>query len=151
MKLKKKLSTGLVLMGLFIAGTGFAQNGDQTSEAVSDEELKEFSNLQMGVQKINQEGQQVMVKGIQDNDLTVQRYQEISQAKNKGEEPEMTEQEATAFEKSDKIVQEQQKSMRTKMDELIEKSSMSKERYIEISRLVQQDQALQQRLREMQQ
>jgi len=154
MNVRKTLSYGFVIIALMFghAGMSQTQEGNQsTDNEFTDAELQEFMNLQSSMQKINQEGQQVMVKAIRDNNLTIQRYQEIAKAKKGGQEPEMTEEEATAFEASDKVIQKEQQNMRAKMDETIANSSMSKERYISISRTATKDKALQERLKGLQQ
>jgi hypothetical protein len=154
MNLKRTLSLGFVIIALMFSHAAIAQTteGNETAgNEFTDAELQEFMNLQNSMQKINQDGQQVMIKAIRDNNLTIQRYQEIAKAKKGGEEPEMTEEEATAFTACDKVVQEEQQNMRAKMDQAIANSSMSKQRYIQISRAASQDQSLQQRMKALQQ
>ncbi|MGM0649242.1 MAG: DUF4168 domain-containing protein [Bacteroidota bacterium] len=151
---KMKKLTSLVLVLLFTGSVGFAQGqgqgqGQQAGD-ISDKELKEFANLQQTIQKINQDGQKKMVKAIQDNDMTVQDYQEISKSMQQGQEPEMTPEEKKSYEAADKVVSEQQKEMQKKMDKKFEESDMERERYIEINRSVSQDPELQERLRGMQ-
>lgn len=145
--------TSLVLVLLFAGSMGFAQIEQQQQESgdISDNELKEFISLQQTIQEINQQGQQKMVKAIEDHNMTVQRYQEIAKARQQGEEPEMTPEESKGFKAADKVVTEEQQNMQTSMDESFDGSDMTKERYIEINRSVSQDAALQERMRNLQQ
>ncbi|MDA3820418.1 MAG: DUF4168 domain-containing protein [Candidatus Delongbacteria bacterium] len=145
-------TTSLLLAFVFAASFGFTQqNEDNATEPITDAELSEFVKLQQNIQKINQEGQQVMVKAIKDNNLTVQQYQEIAKAAKQGKTIEMTQEESRGYKAADAVVTEQQKKMQQSMNEDFENSDMTKKRYIEINGSVSKDASLQQRLRDLQQ
>ena len=152
MKLFKLLTISTFILCFSFAG--FAQfdkqNQNENNEKINDQELKEFASMQAKIQNINREGQQIMAKLIKENNMSVERYQEISRAKKGGSKPEMSSEEASNYEKASSAVQEQSAKMQKKMDEGFENSSLSKQRYIQINKQVSKDPDLQKKLKEMQ-
>lgn len=71
-----KKITSLFMM-LIISGIGaFAQ----TSEEVTDKELKQFASAFQQVQDVDQQAQQNMIKAVEVAGLEVPRFNEIQQA-----------------------------------------------------------------------
>lgn len=148
MQLKKVFN--LLLAGVLLVSTSIAQPTNQSTNQVSDSELKTFSGLAVKLNGINQNAQNKMMKAIEDNGMSLQRYQEIVKAKKKGEEIEMKEKEETAITNIQNAIRTTQGEMQKEINTLFEGSDMEKNRYIEINQSLSKDKELQERYRSLQ-
>lgn len=135
-----------------VQAQGFNPNNQQQQEIeVSDTELQTFAQIMQEVQQVQKNSQGTMLKAIKDNGLEVQRYQEIARAKQKGQDANMSSEEQKAYQAVQEVLKQEQQKMRQKMNSILENYSMDRQRYIRISRALQRDQELQQRLQQLRQ
>ncbi|MGM0478758.1 MAG: DUF4168 domain-containing protein [Bacteroidota bacterium] len=158
MKFTKQLIAGLCMSLLSVGIIGAQterqvvqpQQESQESTEVTDAELKEFASVYQKVQKQNQKAQKKMKSKIQEEGLTVERYQKISKAQNNpNAETEVSEEEKAKLKSLNDKFEKMQMEMEEKAGKMIEESDLSMKRYQEIYQKVQQDKALQERFGEM--
>lgn len=131
---------------LFIAMMGtfgvFAQEN-----AVSDAELTQFAKAYQEMQVQNQEAQQEMVKIIEAEGMDVQRFSAIQKASiDPNQEVEATDAEMKMHENAIAKMQEMQPEMEKKATDKIVATGLTMERFEALAAVIQNDQALQQRL-----
>jgi len=135
-----------------VQAQGFNPGNQQQQEIeVSDSELQTFAQIMQEVQQAQKVSQGAMLKAIKDNGLEVQRYQEIARAQQKGQDANMSSEEEKAYQAVQEVLKQEQQKMRQKMNSILENYSMDRQRYIRISRALQKDQELQQRLQQLRQ
>lgn len=135
-----KTITSLILC--FTTTLMVAQNQD-----ISDQELKQFANAFQQVRMINQSSQQKMIKAVQDEDLTVERFNLINQAEqNPNKEVEATDDELKKYKTAMQSVEALQAEVQKQLESKIKESGLTVERFQQISNLVRSDKSLQQRL-----
>lgn len=160
MKISKILFLTLSI-AVFFAGTALAQGqmapGQQqmpdvpTSDEVSDEELDRFVSAILAVEPIQIELQGEMEKVIVDEDLELERFQELMMAM---QNPQMAEQVGMTEEEQEKIQNIQPKLVELQMEAeteiiaKIEEQGFDVERYNILSMGAQQDQELMARLQQ---
>jgi hypothetical protein len=81
--------------------------------------------------------------------MKMKRFQEISRAKRKGQNVEMSEKEKKAYSSIQKEIRKEQKKMRKKMNSIIEKHPMNQKRYMQINRALRKNKELQSRLKSL--
>lgn len=152
MKLVQKLFFGLAVTSLTFATAWSQTEGKviqpqsttQKKKDVSDEELKQFVSIYKKVQEKNKEAQQEMAKAVQDEGITIQRYQEIAQAsKNPNKEVEITKEEKTKMKAIKASFTEIQNSFKTKITGVIEDGGMSPSRYQQVFQQIKMSKELQ--------
>jgi hypothetical protein len=121
------------------------QQGQQIE--VSDSELNTFAKIMREAQSVQRQSQNSMMKAIQNSDIEMKRFQEISRARRQGNKVEMTEKEKQAFSEIQKVMKQEQQKMRKKMSSIIEKYSITKKRYMQINRALRKNKQLQNRLK----
>ena len=125
----------------------FAQEQD-----ISDKELKLFANAFQQVQMINQSIQQEMIKAVEDEEISVEKFNAINQAEqNPNKEVEASSSELNKYKLAMKSVEEIQAKTEQVLQAKIKETGITLERYQQIMSLVQTDQKLQQRLTELMQ
>ena len=144
-----------VLVIAIIMGTAstVAQNSQmpqQTEIEVSDSELSEFAKVFQQMRMLNQQAQQEMIEVVQDSDIELERFNEIHQGNMDPEKDVKT----TAIEdkKYEVVVtklESIQPEFQDKMKSLIDKSSLSIERYQQLAMALQSNASLQKRFQEM--
>lgn len=119
----------------------------------SDEELESFASAVSQVITIQQEGQTQMMEKIEENDLTVQRFNEINmQAQQMPlEEVEATEEEIESFMSASEELETIQMGLEQMLIGAIEDEGITIEKYEEIMAEYQQNPELQQRIQELMQ
>ncbi len=140
----------LMLIVFFSSATLFAQApppGESRNE-ISDEELETFVDVAVEIMPLQQEAQRKMVEEIEDNGLSVERFNSILEAQTRGMEPEATEEEMESFDNTMNKIEDIQVEYQEKIAEEIEKAGMSPERFDEILARYQQDPELQMRVHE---
>ncbi len=151
------LNTGVKLffsLFVFAALTGslFAQQPpQQETEDISEEELQMFVDVQMMIQEMNEEVQPKMLEAIQDNGFEPQRYIELNQADQMGQEMDADEEEIQRYEQVKESIMDLQQEANDQIAENIEDMGMDMQRYNEINMMVQRDPELQQQMMEMMQ
>lgn len=151
-KLKKQIMlkfTKVKLM-LFMSFFGMLSVMAQTqaqSKAVTDEELKQFVTIFTKVQMENQKIQQDMLKVVEENGLTPQRFQKIQQAQaNPNSTAEVSAEEKKSYDAVMSVLKEMQPEFEAKMLKIVTENGFSEERYTEVAQQIQTDPALQQKL-----
>ena len=153
MKIKNLFA--LVVFALMITSASglkaqnFNQGPQQGQIEVSDSELQTFANIMRDARTVQRQSQNSMMQAIKQSGMNMKRFQEISRAKSQGGKVEMTEQEKQAYSSIRKVMQEEQKKMRQKMNSIIKKHSMNRQRYMQINRALRKDKNLQSRLKKL--
>jgi len=125
----------------------FAQEQD-----ISDKELKLFANAFQQVQIINQTTQQEMIKAVENSDMTVEEFNTINKAEqNPNEEVDASDEDLKKYKSAIESVEEIQAKTEQVLQDKIQETGITLERYQQIMTLVQTDQKLQQRLTELMQ
>jgi len=117
---------------------------------VSDAELSQFADVFQKMRMMNQEAQKEMMAVIQEEDLELQRFNEIRQAKMDPEkEVQTTDVENKKYKAVVSELEEMQPELQKKMQEVIAGSDLSMERYQQLAMALRSDAELQQRLQQM--
>ncbi len=127
------------------------QQPSQATE-VSDKELEQFADAAQQVQIINQEFQQRMINKLEENELDVQRFNEIQQAQqNPGQEINATsKEEMKNYNASTRELEKIQGQAQQKIQEKITESGLTVSRYEEIAMILQNNLELQEKLKMIQ-
>jgi hypothetical protein len=90
-------------------------------ESYPDETLEKFVDAVGQIMSIQQEGQMGMVEAIEENDITVERFNELlTEAQQKGpDDIDASEEEKDAFNNSLEVIQTKQREMEVKMEEAV--------------------------------
>ena len=151
--LKPKKLTSL-LIAFFMGITFLNAQTPQTTEAtdVSDKELTTFVAAFQQVQVINQQAQQNMVKAVQDEELSIERFNEMKQnEQNPNQEIQGTTEEMEQFDKANQQIVQIQKQATQSMQKKIEDEGLTIQRYQEIAMALQKSPELQQKIQKMMQ
>ncbi|GAA4319973.1 hypothetical protein GCM10023115_46740 [Pontixanthobacter gangjinensis] len=147
--MKKFISS---LLFVFAVGTASvaAQNTtmpQQEKIEVSDAELNEFAEVFQKMRMMNQQVQQEMMAVVQEEELELQRFNEIHQAKmDPKKEVETTDAEDKKYKAVVAEFEVIQPEFQKKMQQVIEESDLSMERYQQMAMALRSDAELQQRL-----
>ena len=152
MKLKQSV---LIFMGLLLAGPmAFGQlpttGGQQStsSESYTDAELKKFIKVSQTVQEVQGSFRQKMMKMIQESELDMSTFQEMSRQQSatspdkEGQKQNYTESEKAAFEKLQKNMAAEQQKIQKKMETAVRDQGMEPKEYQEMARNIKKDQKL---------
>lgn len=122
------------------------------SEAISEDELRQFASAAQQIQVISQAIQQEMSDAVQQEGLDVRRYSEIqTAAQDPNQSADATPQEMEQYEKAFQSVAEIQQTAQQEMEKMIEAEGLTIDRYQLIANRLQQDQELQQKFQIIQQ
>lgn len=141
----KKLKLKEILLTIVMAITGITAMGQmpmQQQQAPSapdpstytDEEVKNFAQSVVQVMTIQEEGQMKMMQSIEENGLSVDRFNEmLMEGQQKGQtEIEATDEEMESFTQSMVQVQQMQQSMQTEMMEAVADNGLEVQQYQEM-------------------
>jgi hypothetical protein len=157
MKLKSLISLFIVsflFVNVAVSQTVPVKEGKQGQAQnieVSDGELETFIKVSTELQQMQMKSRQKMGKIIKDNGMEMKRYQEINRAKQQGQEIEMTEKEEKAYAAIQKEMQKEGKGMQRKMQKILQKHEMKRQRFMQISKALRTDKELQNRFKKVQQ
>ena len=112
----------------------------------SDEELIVFVNVAQKVLPLQQESQMKMIGEIEEENLTVDKFNEIMNAHSTGGNIEATDEELAAFNNAIEGIQEVQAEYEVVITEVIVEEGMAPAKYQEIITSYQQDPELQMRI-----
>lgn len=145
MTFRTKKFTGFFLFFVLTATTLFAQ-ADQAK--VTDAELNKFSAVFQKMRMMNQEVQQKMAQVVAEEEMKIQRFNEIHKAQlDTSVEVEVTEEEKETYREIVAEIEEVQLDFQETIQENIEKSGLSMERYQQIATQLQTNAQLQERLK----
>lgn len=137
--------TGFLFALLLSAGSLFAQDS-----AIPDAELEKFVDAYKGMLAVNQTAQARMVAAVEAKDMTVERFNEISQAQeNPGADVKASEAEMKNFQAAMGALMTVQNEVEAEMTTIIEKAGLTLDRYQEIAMRLQSDPELQMRIQAM--
>jgi|SRR5690554_5923594 len=125
------------------------QQQQQVEVEVSDDELELFVGALSLVQEINQKAQQEMVQVIEDNDFTVDEFNQVQQKLQQSQDADVDKDDKLTFDKIVEGVEQIQMKSQKKMQESIEESGISVNRYQEILLAVQSNEDLYARFQEI--
>ncbi len=150
----KKMKAIVLFVALFGGMSVFAQVPQQLQKQpskteVNDAELQKFVDVQTKIMKESEGVQQKMLKAIEDEGLTVERYKEIRMAEMSQKELQLTEKEKLGKKHIDKKMQDVQQELQEKQSKIIEGSELSIDRYKEIALAIQTNPQLQQKFRKL--
>lgn len=146
MKFTDKLKSSIVCF-LMVGITAFAQTAEQKKVEVSDGELGKIATAFQGVQEVNVQAQQKMMKTVEDNGFEIDRFNELFEASQSPEKKaDASTEEKEKFGVVMNKMQEMQSGFQKQMEDVITKEGISLDRYQEVAMALQTDTKLQQRL-----
>lgn len=146
MKFLNKFKT-LLFIFLMIGGTVLAQNTEQQTVSVSNDELDKIATIFQGVQVINTQGQQDMIKTVENGGFEVERFNELYEASQSPEKDvNITDAEKEKFGAVMSEMQKMQASLQKEAEDIITKEGLTLKRYQQVAAALQTDAELQKRL-----
>lgn len=143
-----KFLMSLVAMFLFAGASVFAQGETE----ITSDELEKFASALGNIQTVNQSAQKEMMTAVQSADMNIERFNELSQAQqNPNAKVEASPDEMEKFNTASQKVQKVQQNAQAKMQTKIEKAGLTVNRYQEIAAVVQNDPEMQKKLQELMQ
>jgi len=140
----------LVLCITAIGASSFLQVNAQEQVEVTDAELNKIASAFQGIQKVNMEAQQQVIKKVEESGFDANRFNELYQASASPEKTvDASDEEKERFGKVMNEIQQMQAGFTEKIEEIISNEGMSIERYQTIAMALQSDTELQGRLRTM--
>ncbi|MFW6019865.1 MAG: DUF4168 domain-containing protein [Bacteroidales bacterium] len=122
------------------------QQQQQEGGEISDADLKKYAKVSKDLEKSQESSQEEQKKIVTDNGMKVERFSEISRAKQSGEEIDMSSEEEAQFEKISQKLQEYSQKSQQKAQSILEKHDMEQQKFMQIRQQVRQDKELQKRL-----
>jgi hypothetical protein len=155
--LKMKLNLKALMLGAaLIAGTtAFAQTpqlpqGQETQQInVSDVELEKFAQTIQALQIAEQQSQQKMIAVVEEQDLDIEKFNEIHQAKMQNAEVKASEADQKKHEQAVAKLEAMQPEIMKVMETIITKEGLTMERFQQIAAAMQSSPELQQRLQQL--
>ncbi|WP_437395124.1 DUF4168 domain-containing protein [Flagellimonas lutimaris] len=140
----------LVVCIATIGASSFTQMNAQEQIEVTDAELNKIASAFQGIQKVNMEAQQQVIKKVEESGFDANRFNELYQASASPEKAiDASDEEKERFGKVMNEIQQMQAGFTEKIEEIISNEGMSIERYQTIAMALQSDTELQGRLRTM--
>jgi hypothetical protein len=143
----------LIILSVIISSGISAQQlppGLQSQSAqYTDDELVEFIHVAQKVMPLQQESQIKMIEEIEEQELTVDKFNNILESRTTGMEVEATQEEMEAFNNAIENIQLLQQQYMEMISEVIVVEGMTTERYEEIIFNYQQDPQLQLRINQL--
>lgn len=122
---------------------------------VSDEELENFLEVSSELQEIQMGSQQEMIAVVEEEGLTVEKYNTIAEAEQMGqptdELEDISSEDLENYVEASTQIAEMEEELEPQLEEIITENGMEMDRFQEINRALQQDPALQQRIQQMMQ
>ena len=140
----------LVVCIATIGASSFSQVNAQEQVEVTDAELNKIASAFQGIQKVNMEAQQEVMKKVEESGFDANRFNELYQASASPEKNvDASDEEKERFGKVMNEIQQMQVGFTEKIEKIISNEGMSIERYQTIAMALQNDTELQGRLRTM--
>jgi len=149
--MKKILSTLAIVLAMNVT-TSHAQSlpDNQEKIEVTNAEMTEFAEVFQKIRMVNQEAQQQMIKVVEEQDLDAERFNEIHQATmDPNKEVQATEDESKKYNVIVAELEEMQPKFKDRMEQLIEESTLSPQRYQEMVMALQTNPDLQKRFQKI--
>jgi hypothetical protein len=156
-KLKGAAFAALILGFSTIGTAAIAQQAtpppaqQQVATDFSDTDLKQFADASSRLMAVQQEGEKTMMGILQEEKLTVEKFNEMAQAhqQQKLNEVEASAEEMAAFNKAAQRMMELQPTMQKDVETAIQKDGMTLEKYEQIMVAYRQDASLQEKVNKM--
>lgn len=145
----KKFTLSLIAIFFFTVGsTALAQVPQQElREDFKDKELESFVKASQKVNQIQAEGEAKMVKAIEEEGLTLDRFNEIlTNQQNPQKEDDATSEELSSFNNAAQVIMQERQAMQIKMATSIEEEGIDMDTYNMIMYAYQQSPKVQQRI-----
>ncbi len=155
LKMKMNLKALMVCAGLIAGTTAFAQTPQlpqpqETQEVnVSDAELEKFAQAVQALQSAEQESQKKMIAIVEEQDLEIEKFNEIHQAKMQNQEVSASETDLKKHEKAVAKLEEMQPEIQKMMETIVTTEGLTMERFQQIATAMQSSPQLQQRLQQL--
>ncbi len=122
---------------------------EQNDKQFSEEELKSFVDANTRATEIRQEGREALVATIEEEDLTVDRFNELAKAHRQKKLKEVAEnpEEIAAFSNAAQAIVKLKPQTKAKVKQAIEDEGLTMARYETIMKAYQQDEDLQLEIR----
>jgi len=122
----------------------------QTDKKVTDEKLKQFVEISQKVQGQSMKNQQKMMKVIEDEGLSPQRFNQIYKAnQNPNKKSDASAKEQKQFKSAMSEIKSMNKQSQKDMEKLIKKEGMKFDTYMMINQKLQNDESLLKRFKEI--
>lgn len=122
------------------------------TQDISDQELQKFGDAFQQVRMLNQNSQQEMIKALEAEGISVDRFNAINQAEqNPNKEVEASDDELKKYESAMASIEEIQSDIQMQMKSKMKEAGIKFERYQQIMTMLQTDKELQQRLAQLMQ
>lgn len=153
-KMKMNLNTLLLFVGMFAGTIAFAQTAPQpqvqeTQANVSDAELEKFGQAVKALQSAEQETQKKMIAVVEEQELNIEKFNEIHQAKMQKQEVNASKEDLKKHEKAVAKLDEMQPEIMKIMENIVTQNGLTMERFQQIASAMQTNQELQQRLQQL--
>lgn len=154
LKMKLNLKALCVCIGLFAGTTAFAQTpqlpqAQETQVNVSDAELEKFAQAIQELQTAEQESQKKMIAVVEAQDLDIEKFNEIHQAKMQNQEIEASEADLKKHGEAVAKLEELQPEIMKMMENIVTQKGLTMDRFQQIATAMQTSPELQQRLQQL--
>lgn len=121
--------------------------GQEVREDFSNDELQKFVSAATKAQEVQEARQQEMISAIEEEDLDVNRFNEIMAVKQgKSQETDVSDEEMQSFDAAAQKVMEHQRIMQTEIAEAIEEEGITMDTYQQIFLAYQQSPKIQKKI-----
>ncbi|HSP40474.1 MAG TPA: DUF4168 domain-containing protein [Gillisia sp.] len=155
LKMKLNLKAIMICAGLFAGTTAFAQTPQlpQQQETpqinVSDAELEKFAQVIQALQTAEQESQKKMIAIVEEQDLDIEKFNEIHQAKMQNLEVTASVGDQQKHQKAVAKLEAMQPEIMKMMESIITTEGLTMERFQQIATAMQSSPELQQKLQQL--
>ncbi|MCF8331964.1 MAG: DUF4168 domain-containing protein [Bacteroidales bacterium] len=122
----------------------------QGDDKISDADLKKYTKVSDGLSEMQQNSRAEMEAIVKDNGMELNRFSEISRAKQSGNEIEMTGEEEKNYNTISRKIQEYNQKNQQKAMQILKKHSLSQQKFMQIRQQLRSDKELQTRLKNIQ-
>lgn len=152
-KLSSKIFASFFALFIITSSGAMTSCGSGEAEAegngFTDEELELFVEAVQQIMPLDQISRMQMMGELEDQDISVEKFNEINQAIQTGVEPDATQDEMDAFNIAMDNIEEIQVEFEEILKETIEETGLSFERYEEIIMAYEEDPELQERIHQL--
>lgn len=154
LRLKRKMNVLLLCTLFFVGSTAIAQTQQpqqpqQQQMTVPDAELEKFAKAYQGIQLAQQEVQKKMIAAVEEQDLTIEAFNKIHQAKMQNQEVEAPEEDVQKHAKAVEKIDEMQPAVQSEMEMIIANANLTVEKYEQIASVLQNNPELVKKLQKM--
>lgn len=154
LKMKRKMYTLLICAGLLTGTAAMAQVPQSTQQqeqqiTVTDAELEKFATAYQGIQLANQDAQKKMIAAVEDQDLEIEKFNEIHQAKMQNQKVDASKEELEKHAKAVETLDKLQPEIQAQMEKIITDAGLTVERFEQITTAMQTNPEILQRLQKI--